>query len=73
MDDTRELAEQLNAGPGAGSATAFAADIGDPESVERLRDNVLKTYGDVDVLVNNAAYNQWIPFADLGPWVSIAG
>ena len=28
-------------------------------------DQVVAAYGRIDILINNAAYNQWIPFTDL--------
>ena len=38
-------------------ASAIAVDITDPRSVEALLESVLKKYGRVDVLINNAANN----------------
>jgi NAD(P)-dependent dehydrogenase (short-subunit alcohol dehydrogenase family) len=38
-------------------ASVIAVDITDPQSVESLLNSVLKTYGRVDVLINNAANN----------------
>ena len=43
-----------------GTARFVAADIGDPESVERLA----KEAGDVDILVNNAGFSIWGPTAE---------
>jgi len=40
-----------------GEALPIAAHTGDPEAVQRLVDEVVKHYGGVDILVNNAATN----------------
>ncbi|MEA2384052.1 MAG: hypothetical protein QOH72_4023 [Solirubrobacteraceae bacterium] len=40
-----------------GTARFVAADVGDPESVERLA----REAGDVDILVNNAGFSVWGP------------
>ena len=44
---------------------AFQCDVTDREQVESLVSQVLDRFGRVDILVNDAAYNIWIPFADL--------
>ncbi len=44
---------------------AFQADVNDPAQVERLVQNVMDSYGRIDILVNNAAFNQHVPFKDL--------
>src|SRR3954471_16407031 len=56
----RELASrhQIN-------AAAFGCDITDGAAVERLVDAVTRRFGRLDILVNDAAYNKSIPFADL--------
>ena len=46
-------------------AQAFACDITDGGSVDRLVGEVSQAFGRLDVLVNDAAYNVPIPFADL--------
>ncbi len=46
-------------------AQAFGADMTDQAEIERLYGQVVRDLGRIDVLVNNAAYNQWVPFADL--------
>jgi NAD(P)-dependent dehydrogenase (short-subunit alcohol dehydrogenase family) len=46
-------------------AEAMACDVADPSQVENLVARVLDTFGRVDLLVNDAAYNKWIPFNDL--------
>src|SRR5215471_18976444 len=47
------------------NAAAFACDITDNAAIEGLSDNVSKRFGRIDILVNDAAYNKSIPFADL--------
>jgi 3-oxoacyl-[acyl-carrier protein] reductase len=46
-------------------AAAFACDITDGAAVEGLVGDVTKRFGRLDILVNDAAYNKAIPFADL--------
>ncbi|MCI0440276.1 MAG: SDR family oxidoreductase [Chloroflexi bacterium] len=51
---------------GAGvKAEAFQCDVTSPQQVDALVAQVLETFGRVDILVNDAAYNKWIPFNDL--------
>jgi NAD(P)-dependent dehydrogenase (short-subunit alcohol dehydrogenase family) len=45
--------------------TAIQADVNDPQQIARLVARVMETYGRIDVLVNNAAFNQLVPFKDL--------
>jgi 3-oxoacyl-[acyl-carrier protein] reductase len=47
------------------NAAAFACDITDGTAVERLVGDVSQRLGRIDILVNDAAYNKSIPFADL--------
>src|SRR5271169_3204191 len=47
------------------NAAAFACDITDGAAVERLVGAVSGRFGRLDILVNDAAYNKAIPFADL--------
>jgi 3-oxoacyl-[acyl-carrier protein] reductase len=47
------------------NAAAFACDIVDAGAIERLIGDVGKHFGRIDILVNDAAYNTSIPFADL--------
>jgi len=44
---------------------AVQADVTDAGQIERMVDQVMRTYGRIDILVNNAAYNQTVPFKDL--------
>jgi NAD(P)-dependent dehydrogenase (short-subunit alcohol dehydrogenase family) len=52
------VVEEISAA--GGTARFVAADIGDPEAVERL----VREAGDVDILVNNAGLSVWGPTAD---------
>src|SRR6266700_1496771 len=56
----RELASrhQIN-------AAAFACDITDGAAVDGVVGEVMSRFGRLDILVNDAAYNKAIPFADL--------
>ncbi len=47
------------------NAHAFACDITDDAAVNRLVGEVTRTFGRLDVLINDAAYNVSIPFGDL--------
>jgi 3-oxoacyl-[acyl-carrier protein] reductase len=46
-------------------AAAFACDVTDGAAVERLVDDARRRFGRLDILVNDAACNKSIPFADL--------
>ncbi|HET8998452.1 MAG TPA: SDR family oxidoreductase [bacterium] len=48
-----------------GQAAPFQVDVLHADSVERLMADVLRVFGRVDILVNDAAYNKWIPFPQL--------
>jgi 3-oxoacyl-[acyl-carrier protein] reductase len=47
------------------NAAAFACDITDGAAVETLIGDVIKRFGRLDILINDAAYNKSIPFTDL--------
>ena len=47
------------------NAAAFACDITDGAAVHKLVGDVTKRFGRLDILVNDAAYNKSIQFADL--------
>ncbi len=47
------------------NAQAFACDITDGTAVDRLISEVTKSFGRLDILINDAAYNIAIPFSDL--------
>ncbi len=62
-DVAREVAQGLrDAGV---RAEAFRCDVTDPDQIEALVSQVVARFGRVDILVNDAAYNKWIPFGDL--------
>jgi 3-oxoacyl-[acyl-carrier protein] reductase len=46
-------------------AEAMACDVTHPQQVQQLVSQVVQTFGCVDILVNDAAYNIWIAFQDL--------
>lgn len=46
-------------------AQAMQCELTDPAQAQQLVARVLETFGRVDILVNDAAYNKWIPFGDL--------
>jgi 3-oxoacyl-[acyl-carrier protein] reductase len=65
---SREQAETVASGLVAEhgvDAMAFGCDITDGAAVERLIEAVTEKFGQLDILVNDAAYNKAIPFADL--------
>jgi 3-oxoacyl-[acyl-carrier protein] reductase len=64
---SREDAEGVAAGLRAAGvlAEAIACDVTDPAQVQALVDRVVASFGRLDILVNDAAYNKWIPYADL--------
>jgi 3-oxoacyl-[acyl-carrier protein] reductase len=56
----RELASRYQI-----NAAAFGCDITDGAAVDALIGRVLERFGRLDILVNDAAYNKSVPFADL--------
>ncbi len=63
QDSAKSVAAELR---GAGvRAEAMACDVTSPSDVQALASRVVDTFGRVDILVNDAAYNKWIPFNDL--------
>jgi 3-oxoacyl-[acyl-carrier protein] reductase len=44
---------------------AIQADVTLPEEIQRMVERVMAAFGRVDILVNNAAFNQTVPFKDL--------
>ena len=46
-------------------AAAFACDVTQRDQVQKMVDDVVKRFGRLDILVNDAAYNKSIPFKDL--------
>jgi 3-oxoacyl-[acyl-carrier protein] reductase len=47
------------------NAAAFQCELTDDASVAAVVDDVAKRFGRIDILVNDAAYNKSVPFADL--------
>ena len=47
------------------AAASFACDVTQRDQVQRLVDDVVKRFGRLDILINDAAYNKSIPFTDL--------
>jgi 3-oxoacyl-[acyl-carrier protein] reductase len=46
-------------------AEAVQCDVSNPQLVDNLVARVLERFDRIDILVNNAAYNKWIPFNNL--------
>jgi len=44
---------------------ALQADVTVPEEIQRMVERALAEFGRIDILVNNAAFNQTVPFKDL--------
>jgi NAD(P)-dependent dehydrogenase (short-subunit alcohol dehydrogenase family) len=55
IDGARAAAQRVNDACGGDKAAALAMDVTDRASIERVRDDVLKRFGGVHILVNNAA------------------
>jgi 3-oxoacyl-[acyl-carrier protein] reductase len=47
------------------NAAAFACDITNPAAIDSLVAQVTQRFGQIDILVNDAAFNKAIPFTDL--------
>ena len=62
-----EVAAAINARHGAGSALAIPANISSKDDLQRLADETVKAFGQIDVLVCNAASNPYY-----GPLAGIA-
>ena len=54
--------ELLNKGV---DAIAITCDVTDQDSVSSAIEETLRKFGKIDILVNDAGYNKWIPFSDL--------
>lgn len=44
---------------------AIGCDVTDPAAVQTLMGEVARRFGRIDILINDAAYNKWIPYPDL--------
>ena len=62
-DQAREVAGKLRSHGVEGQA--FQCDVSDPVRVDRMVQEVEKRLGRIDILVNDAAFNIWIPFRNL--------
>jgi 3-oxoacyl-[acyl-carrier protein] reductase len=62
-DDAKSVAAELRS-TGV-RAEAMACDVTSPSQAQGLVARVVETFGRLDLLVNDAAYNKWIPFSDL--------
>jgi 3-oxoacyl-[acyl-carrier protein] reductase len=60
----RGLAEDLLV-VGANASLIVQSDVTEPARIADLVERVLAAWGRIDVLVNNAAFNQGVPFADV--------
>ena len=58
----REVAEEVRAAGGQG--TPYQCDVTRLDEVEALVERIAAEQGRLDVLVNNAGFNQFVPFAD---------
>jgi NAD(P)-dependent dehydrogenase (short-subunit alcohol dehydrogenase family) len=67
LEQCQQVAAILNERHGAGSATAFAANISSKEALQALVDHTNQTFGHIDVVVCNAAANPYY-----GPLAGIA-
>jgi 3-oxoacyl-[acyl-carrier protein] reductase len=63
-DDAQTVANSLKQSHGV-KAEAMACDVTDPKSVQAMVDGVVKTFGRLDILVNDAAFNKAIPFQNI--------
>jgi 3-oxoacyl-[acyl-carrier protein] reductase len=64
IDDAERVAGEMIAQHGV-QAAAFACDVTQPAQLQKLVDDVVKRFGRLDILVNDAAYNKAIAFSDL--------
>ncbi|MEE2753024.1 MAG: SDR family NAD(P)-dependent oxidoreductase [Candidatus Latescibacterota bacterium] len=66
-EEEREMADRVaDALRELGSkAAVFHCELRDVHSVRAMVASVIERFGGVDILVNDAAYNKWIPFDDL--------
>jgi 3-oxoacyl-[acyl-carrier protein] reductase len=63
-DAARDLVEELYT-VGARAALAVRSDVTQPVQIDELVEHVVQTWGRLDVLVSNAAFNQGVPFGNL--------
>ena len=63
MDQASGVAEDLKAHNV--QAEAFACDVTEPAQIEQLMRDVQARFGQIDILINDAAFNKAIPFQNL--------
>ena len=63
QDEAQGVASQLRDLGVQGEA--MRCDVTDPSQVQELVSRVQDTFGRIDILVNDAAYNKWVLFSDL--------
>ena len=63
IDDAERVAGELRRHDA--DTAAFSCDVTQPAQVQKLVDDVMKRFGRLDILINDAAYNKSIPFPDL--------
>ncbi len=64
---SEEAAEKISAELRLSGVRSLAvqADVSQEKDVSRMVEEVVKEFGRIDILINDAAYNIWVPFADL--------
>jgi len=64
---SEEAAQKLSAELSSSGVRSMAvqADVSREEDVARLVETVMKEFGCIDILINDAAYNTWVAFPDL--------
>lgn len=75
VTDINGEAAQAVADEIGGGATAYTVDVADKDSVDAMVDSVKSEHGRIDVLVNNAGWDQGINFVDTEPnfWAKVIG
>ena len=60
-----EERKQLEIKKQGGEAVFFRVDIGNEEECKQLAENVVTKYGQIDILVNNAAMHPCVKFSNI--------
>ena len=63
LDQANKIVSEISAKGVA--AVPIQCDVSDQQSVSTMASKVIKALGRIDILVNDAGYNKWIPFNDL--------
>ncbi|ELY81690.1 SDR family NAD(P)-dependent oxidoreductase [Natrinema gari] len=73
QDNVDPVAEAINEGDSPGEALAVECDVTDRDAVEALVEATVETFGELDVLVNNAGASFMADFDDISPngWKTI--